>query len=143
MIIDPWNLFTATFGQVPKPCTAFVTLLDMIVYFFITLNVARARTKFKIDAPNVDGPAEFRRVFRVQMNMLEQLALHMPLLWIAAFAMDDVFAAAFGSIWMVGRILYAIRYYQKANRRMKGFFIALFANAILFLGALAGTIASF
>jgi glutathione S-transferase len=143
MILDPWNVFTATFGQVPKPCTAFVTLLDMILYFILALNVARARNKYKVEPPNVDGPPEFRRIFRVQMNMLEQMAMHLPILWIAAYAMDDVFAAAFGSVWLLGRLLYAIRYYQKASRRMKGFFIGLGANVILLLGALAGTVASF
>src|ERR1700722_2287476 len=143
MTIDPWNVFTATFGQVPKPCTAFVTLLDMVLYFLMAFKVGRARVKYKVEAPNVDGPIEFRRVFRVHMNMLEQLMMHLPLLWIAAFAMDDVFAAAFGSVWALGRVLYAIRYYQKANRRHKGFLIGLVANVILFLGALAGTIASF
>jgi hypothetical protein len=57
--------------------------------------------------------------------------------------MDDVFAAAFGCVWTFGRMLYALRYYQKAQRRFKGFIIGMTANAILFLGALAGTIASF
>jgi glutathione S-transferase len=143
MTLDPWNVFTATFGQVPKPCTAFVTLLDMVLYFLLTFNVARARGKYKVEPPNVDGPPEFRRIFRVQQNTLEHLMLHLPLMWIAAYAMDDVFAAAFGSIWTLGRVLYAVRYYQKANRRIKGFLISLFANAVLLLGALAGTVASF
>ncbi len=71
------------------------------------------------------------------------MCLHLPLLWIAAFAMDDVFAAAFGSVWLLGRTLYTIRYYQKASRRHKGFMIALTANLILLIGALVGTVASF
>ncbi len=75
MTLDPWNIFTATFGQVPKPCTAFVTLMDMVLYFVILINVARARKKYKVEVPNDDGPPEFRRVFRAQMNMLEQLVL--------------------------------------------------------------------
>jgi hypothetical protein len=36
-------------------------------------------------------------------------------------ASASAFAAAFGSVWLLGRVLYAIRYYQKASRRMKGF----------------------
>jgi glutathione S-transferase len=143
MNIDPWNIFTSNFGQMPKPYTAFATLIDMALYLFVTIKVGHARTKHKVQAPSVDGPPIFQRVFRVQQNTLEQLALHLPLLWIAAYAMDDVFAAAFGSVWIFGRILYAIRYYDKAQRRTKGFIISMTANAILFIGCLASVIASF
>ena len=142
MNIDPWNIFTANFGQMPKPYTALVTLLEMALYMALTINVGRARGKYKVEAPSTDGPPKFMRIFRVQQNMLEQLALHLPLLWIAAFAMDDVFAAAFGCIWSFGRVLYAVRYYEKASRRTKGFMISMAANAALFIGSLAGVIAS-
>jgi glutathione S-transferase len=143
MNIDPWNIFTASFGGIGKPCTAFVTLLDMVLYFLVTLNVGRARMKYKIVAPETEGPPEFKQVFRVQQNTLEQLMLHLPLLWIAAFAMSDVFAAAFGAIWTLGRVLYARGYYTKPKRRHKGFMIAMAINAVLGLGALVGTIAAF
>lgn len=143
MILDPWNVFTAGFGQMPKPCTAFVTLLDMFLYFIVTFNVGRARTKHKVQAPNTSGPEEFMRVYRVQMNTLEQLMFHLPLLWIAAYAMDDVFAASFGVLWTFARILYARGYYQRPKRRFKGFIIAMVINFILFTGALVGTVASF
>jgi hypothetical protein len=143
MNIDPWNIFTASFGGVTKPCTAFVTLLDMMLYFLVTWNVARARGKYKIAAPETDGPPEFKQIFRVQQNTLEQLVLHLPLLWIAAFAMSDVFAAAFGAIWALARVLYARGYYSKPKRRHKGFVIGMTINAILALGALVGTGAAF
>lgn len=143
MNLDPWHIFTANFGQVPKPYTAFATLLDMMLYFATMIGVVRGRKKFNIKAPRTDGPDDFLRIFRVQMNTLEHLAFHLPLLWIAAFAMDDVFAGLLGLIWLFGRTLYAVRYYQKANRRMKGFAISMAANFLLLIGALAGTIASF
>lgn len=142
MNIDPWNIFSANFGHVPKPSTAFVTLLDMVLYFILFMNVGRARTKFNVQAPSTDGPEEFLRIFRTHMNTLEQLAFHLPLLWIAAYAMDDVFAAAFGSVWLLGRILYARGYYRKAKSRNKGFLISFVMNIILFIGAMAGTLAS-
>ena len=74
---------------------------------------------------------------------MEQLVQHLPMLWIAAFAMDDVFAASLGMVWLFARILYAVRYYQKPKRRMKGFIISILTNLALLAGALAGTIASF
>ena len=143
MPIDPWSVFTANFGAMSKPYTAFATLLDMAIYFVLILNVGGARRKYKIPAPATDGPDAFLRVLRVQTNTVEQLALHLPLLWIAAFAMDDVFAASFGAVWALSRIMYARCYYQKAKRRHKGFAIGLLVNAILFIGAAAGVVASF
>jgi glutathione S-transferase len=143
MPIDPWSVFTVNFGTVPKPYTAFVTLLDMAIYFILIANVGRARAEYKVQAPSTDGPEAFLRVLRVQANTVEQLALHLPLLWIAAFAMDDMFAASFGAVWAFGRILYARGYYQKAKRRTKGFVIGMLVNGILFAGAVAGTMASF
>src|ERR1700756_5662317 len=116
--VDPWNVFTANFGMMPKPSTAFVTLLDMLMYLGVSINVARARRKYKIAPPNTDGPESFLSIFRVQQNTAEQLILHLPLLWIAAFAMDDVFAASFGAVWLFGRILYARGYYRKPKSRM-------------------------
>lgn len=142
MTLDPWHIFTANFGQVPKPYTAFATLLDMVLYGLVTFNVGRGRVKYKVQAPSIDGPESFQRIFRVHMNTLEQLAFHLPLLWIAAFAMSDVYAASLGLVWCFGRSLYAVRYYQKANRRTKGFIISMFANMLLLIGALVGTIAS-
>ena len=143
MLIDPWNLFTSNFGSISKPCTAFVSLLDILIYCVFTANVGRARIKYKIRAPATDGSEAFQRILRVQTNTVEQLVLHMPLLWIAAFAMGDMFAASFGAVWVLGRILYARGYYRKAKRRTKGSVIGIIVNAILFAGAAAGTIASF
>ena len=117
--------------------------LDMVIYFTFSVNVARVRGKYKIAAPATDGPESFLRVLRVQENTVEQLILHLPLLWIAAFAMDDMFAAAFGTVWAFSRILYARGYYQKAKRRHKGFVIGTLVNGVLMAGALTGVIASF
>jgi glutathione S-transferase len=143
MPIDPWNVLSADFGTLTKPYTAFVTLADMAMYLVLTFNVGLARKKHKIAAPDIEGPEAFKRVFRAHQNTLEQLAFHLPLLWLAAFAMDDVFAAAMGAVWILGRILYARGYYQKAKRRAKGFFVCLIANAVLFFAVLASVIASF
>jgi hypothetical protein len=74
---------------------------------------------------------------------VEQLILHLPLLWVAAFAMDDLFAASLGAVWAFGRVLYARGYYRKAKRRTMGFVIGMAVNALLFAGAVAGVIASF
>lgn len=142
MNIDPWNVFTANFGQLPKPYTTLATLVDLWLYCATLLAVAHGRKKYGVETPRIDGPESFQRLLRIQISTLEQLALHLPLLWIAAYAMDDVFAAPLGFVWVFARSLYAVRYYQRPGRRIKGRIIAIFANAVLMIGALAGTIAA-
>lgn len=142
MSLDPWNIFSVNFGTMPMAYTTLATLLDMLLYFFVSLNVAKARNKYKVKAPATEGPEAFQRVFRVQINTHEQLMLHLPLLWIAAFSMSDVFAASLGFIWFIGRILYARGYYIKPKRRLKGFMIAMLMNILLFAGAISSVIAS-
>jgi uncharacterized membrane protein YecN with MAPEG domain len=141
--MSAWSQLTYNFGEMREPYTAFVTLLDMVLYVVLTFNVGRARGKFKVDAPATDGPPEFRRIYRVQMNTLEQLALHLPLLWLAALSIGDGFAAIFGLVWVIGRTLYARDYYREAKLRARGFLVALGMNAILLIGALIGVLASF
>jgi glutathione S-transferase len=115
------------------PWTGIVTLLTLIVYFVITFNVGRARMKYKVMAPEVDGPPEFLRVLRVQMNTLEQLVLFLPLLWLAALAARDELAAAIGLIWPISRIMYALGYYKDAKKRHVGFLLGFLVLVALFL----------
>ncbi len=143
MMIDPWHIFTADYGTVAKPFTGFVTLLDMLIYMIFMVNVSRARTEYNVKAPHTEGPEPFLRVLRVQQNTVEQLIFHLPILWIAAFAMDDVFAASLGAIWCFSRGVYARGYYQKAKRRAKGFIIGMLVNVVLLVGAMLGVLASF
>ncbi len=140
---DPWHMLSARFGTMENPFTAFITILDMALYSTLIYNVGKARRKYKVAPPNDDGPAEFQRIYRVQINTTEQLLYHLPLLWIACMAVSDSFAAAFGAVWLLGRVLYAYGYYQNPKRRFKGFVIGLVVNVILTIAGLAGVIASF
>ncbi len=48
------------------------------MYFVVTINVGRARAKYKIMPPQMTGYQNFERVVRVQQNTLEQLILFLP-----------------------------------------------------------------
>jgi hypothetical protein len=78
------------------PYSAIVTSLALLVYVWVSLKVGGARAKFGVKAPNIDGPPDFQRVFRVQQNTLEQLALFVPALWLFAAAWGDMAAAIVG-----------------------------------------------
>jgi glutathione S-transferase len=122
------------------PLTAIVTALGLLVYVWVTLKVGGARAKYGVKAPNIDGPPEFQRVFRVQQNTLEQVALFVPALWLFAAAWGDMAAAIIGIFWPVGRILYAVTYYQAAEKRSAGFGLTFLPSAILLLGGLVGAV---
>jgi glutathione S-transferase len=115
---------------------ALVSVLVLIFYFVVSFNVGQARKKYKVPAPAITGHPDFERVFRVQQNTLEQLALFMPALWLFAVFVSPMWGAAFGVVWLIGRILYAIGYTKSAEKRTPGFMIGILAVAVLLLGTL-------
>jgi glutathione S-transferase len=124
------------------PYTAIVSIAALLVYLWVSLKVGGARAKYKVPAPATDGPPEFVRTFRVQMNTLEQVVLFLPALWLFAAAFGDLLAAAIGAFWPVGRVLYAAGYYAAAEKRGAGFGIAFLSSAVLLIGALGGAVMS-
>jgi glutathione S-transferase len=120
--------------------TAWATLAALLVYLWMTINVSRARQRFGIPAPIVDGPQEFMSVLRVQLNTVEQLALFLPALWICAWAWNDRMAALGGAVWIIGRVLYARAYYRDPKDRALGYGLTVVASLLLMLGAAFGLI---
>ena len=118
--------------------TAWVTIASLLMYVWVFVNVGKARDIHKVDAPSTDGPVEFLVALRVQANTVEQLILFLPLLWLCATYMSDQYAAGFGAIWVVGRVLYALGYYRAANKRSLGFFISSAAAAGLLVCSIIG-----
>jgi uncharacterized membrane protein YecN with MAPEG domain len=115
-----------------------VTALTLIVYQVLTVNVGRARGKYKIMPPAMSGDENFERVLRVQQNTLEQLVFFLPALWLFSFYVSPLWGAVLGAVWLVGRILFAWGYYQAAEKRVAGFAISSLSGITLVLGALVG-----
>ncbi|HMK69498.1 MAG TPA: MAPEG family protein, partial [Xanthobacteraceae bacterium] len=104
--------------------TALVTVLAILFYFYTGARVPRARQRFGLKAPvMMSGQPEFDRIFRVQMNTLEWMPIFLPLLWLFAYYVSDIWAAVLGLIWIAGRILYMVTYTQAAEKRGPGFSI--------------------
>ena len=120
--------------------TALVTLLAVLVYFYSSILVSRARGKFGVKLPAISGNPDFERVFRAQMNTLEWMPIFLPSLWLFAIYVGDQVAAALGLIWIVGRVVYMIGYTQATARRSPGFFIQALACAVLLFGALGAIV---
>lgn len=120
------------------PWTALVTMIAVFVFFWTGIQVARARAKYGIKAPAISGNPDFERVFRVQANTGEQLLQFLPSLWLFAVWFGDLWAAAIGVVWPIGRIIYAITYSKAAEKRGPGFGLTVLPTLILAIGAVVG-----
>ena len=117
-----------------------ITLLSTLLVWFTSFNVSRARHKYKIQAPAVTGNKVFERIYRVQMNTLENFVIFIPSLWLYAIYMSDKGAGVGGLLWIVGRIWYADSYEKDAKNRGPGFLISMLTTMGLWLGAVYGMV---
>ena len=115
---------------------AIVTLLALLTYFWMGLQVAGARGKSGISAPQMTGDPLLERTIRAHENTLEWMPIFLPSLWLFAVAWNDQVAAALGLVWIVGRIIYALGYAEEAGKRSTGFMIQSLAVGVLLFGAL-------
>jgi glutathione S-transferase len=119
------------------PLVAIVSLLALLLYFYMGVRVSQARTKYGVAAPAVTGNPDFERAYRIQMNTLEWLPIFLVSLWLFALSWDnDLVAAGIGVVWLIGRILYLTGYSRAAEARGPGFGIQGLAAGVLLFGAL-------
>jgi uncharacterized membrane protein YecN with MAPEG domain len=115
--------------------TGLVSLLALLLYFFMGLRVGQARGRFQIAAPATSGHPDFDRAFRIQANTLEWLPLFLVSLWLFSFYWSDAVAAAVGVVWILGRLLYLTGYSKAPEARSRGFGIQALATGVLLFGA--------
>ncbi|MBW8813809.1 MAG: MAPEG family protein [Caulobacterales bacterium] len=115
---------------------AIVSLLALLLYFWMALQVGAARGKCGIQAPAMTGDPVLERTIRAHYNTLEWLPLFLVPLWIFAIYWSDLVAAALGLVWIVGRFIYQRGYVADPGKRSTGFFIQGLAVAVLLFGAL-------
>lgn len=115
-----------------------IMLLALVEYFVFTMAVGRARHQYGIKAPATTGNENFERVYRVQMNTLESLALFLPALWSFAIFVSEPWAVLLGAIFILGRALYFKGYVEAANKRSLGFGLSFLPTLVLLLGGLYG-----
>jgi glutathione S-transferase len=120
--------------------TALVSLLAVLFYVYLGTRVATARRTFNVPLPAMTGHPEFERINRVHLNTLEWMPVFLVPLWLCAFYLSDVAAAALGLVWIVGRIMYFTGYREAADKRHIGFLVQGVACLLLLIGALAGIV---
>lgn len=124
----------------PYAYVAVVTLLALLAYFWMGMQVAGARGKSGIQAPTMTGDPLLERTIRAHYNTLEWLPLFLAPLWLFAMFWDEKIAAAIGVVWIVGRIMYQRGYVAEAGKRGTGFLIQSLAVAVLLFGSLGRVI---
>lgn len=115
---------------------AIVSLLALLTYFWMGLQVGRARGKSGIAAPAMTGDPLLERTIRAHYNTLEWLPLLLVPMWLFAIYWSDLIAAILGLVWIVGRVLYALGYMADPRKREVGFMIQALAVAVLLFGSL-------
>lgn len=119
--------------------TAIVTLLTLLAYFWMSLQVAQARGKSGIKPPAMTGDPLLERAVRAHLNTLEWLPIFLVSLWLFAIYVNELVAAGLGLVWIGGRLAYAIGYMRDPAKRSAGFLVQMLVSAVLLIGAL-GTI---
>lgn len=119
---------------------AVITGLALLVYFWNMISAGAARGKHKIQAPATSGHPEFERKLRVQENMIEQLVVFLPSLWIFSLTVNVIAGAVLGLIFVAGRIYYSVAYAIDPAKRGPGFGLGMLANLVLLLGGLIGSV---
>src|SRR5438552_18473587 len=127
-------------SELPALTSAIVTILALLVYFYMGMRVGAMRGKHGIKAPAMTGHPEMDRAVRVHMNTLEQLVIFLPLLWIATafFHWLGWLPAAVGFVWVIGRLMYMQRYMADPDKRGTGFGIPALSQLVLLILAIAG-----
>ena len=115
---------------------AIVTLLSLLAYFWMGMQVGAARGKSGIQAPAMTGDPVLERTIRAHYNTLEWLPLFLVPMWLFAIYWSPMIAAGVGVVWIVGRIVYQRAYVAEAGKRSTGFMIQALAVAILLFGGL-------
>ena len=118
-----------------------IIALALLQFFAFATAVGRAREKYHVAAPATTGNEVFERYFRVQMNTLELLVVFVPAIWMFGFYVSANIAAALGTIYLAGRVIYFFSYVKDPKKRSLGFGLSAGPVAALVIGALIGAAA--
>ena len=117
---------------------ALIILIALAQYVYFALRVGAARARYGVDAPRTSGDERWERLYRVQMNTLEQLIVFVPAAMLFASYVSARWVWLPGVVFILGRQLYAWEYVRNPKSRGPGMGITLLANAVLLIGAIVG-----
>ena len=120
------------------PYVHIVIGLALLQFFYFGLEVAKARGRYKVEAPATSGNEIFERYFRVQMNTLELLVMFIPAILIFGLYINPYVAAGIGAVYLLGRMIYLSSYVKDPKSRSAGFGLSALPTMILLGGGIYG-----
>lgn len=120
------------------PYVHIVIVLALLEFFYFSLEVGRARSRYNVPAPATTGNELFERYFRVHMNTLELLVMFIPAALLFGLYLNPYLAAGLGVVYLVGRLIYLFAYVKEPKKREVGFALSIVPILILMLGAIFG-----
>jgi glutathione S-transferase len=120
------------------PYVHIVIVLALAQFFYFSMQVGKARGRYKIPAPATTGNEMFERYFRVHMNTLELLVMFIPSVLLFGLYLNPLIAAGLGVIYLVGRFAYLFAYVKDPKKREIGFALSILPVMVLMLGGLVG-----
>jgi glutathione S-transferase len=115
-----------------------VILLALVQFTYFSIRVGASRTKYGVNAPSTSGDENWERLYRVQQNTMEQLAVFIPSMLAFSFYVSTLWALLPGVLFLVGRQLYSYEYVGNPASRAPGMAMTFLANGILLAGGLIG-----
>ena len=120
------------------PYVHIVILLALVEFFYFSLLVGKARSRYNVPAPATTGNEMFERYFRVHMNTLELLVMFIPSILLFGQYFRPYVAAALGVVYLIGRLVYLSAYVKEPKKREVGFGLSVVPIMILVVGAIIG-----
>jgi len=108
-----------------------VTVLALLQYALFGVQVGGMRAKHGIKAPTMSGAPEFERMFRIHYNTMEQLVMLLPVMWLFAHLVNPIWAAGFGTVYLVARFIYRSSYLKDPTSRSLGFALTFLPSAVM------------
>lgn len=120
--------------------TAIVTILALLLYLYMGLNVSAMRDRYGVKPPATVGAPEFERTFRIHQNTLEAMPVFLASLWLAAIFFHPLpwLPAAVALVWIAGRFLFMQGYMAAPEKRGLGLRIQALAMLVNLTLALTG-----
>jgi len=115
-----------------------IILIALAQYTFFTFKVGFSRGKFEVNAPKTVGNDQWERLFRIQQNTMEQLVIFVPAVLIFAHYVSSMWVLLPGSLFIIGRQIYAHLYAKDPASRSPGVILSLFSNIAMVIGGLIG-----
>ena len=122
------------------PLVQLVIALALAQFFFFLFAVGKARATYKVVAPATTGNEVFERYFRVQMNTLELLVMFVPAMYIFGQYWGGYLAAALGTVYLIGRLIYFTSYVKDPKSRSMGYGLSVLPIMIMIVGGIVGAI---